>query len=177
MRMSLAVAHAMENWTSNSVNYCKTLIHTAKQKENKHRQQQDLNLRGHSPPDFKSGALTTRPCCLMRIWDCSRYQKGPTGTWTRVVRFRVSSANQLHHGTKNYLHNLASQYVTSTGLEPATPRFEVWCAIHCATRSHQLLSSSETVDWYYYISSQQQAHDYHSLCLVVEWPSGLRRQV
>ena len=23
----------------------------------------------------------------------------------------------------------------STGFEPATPRFEVWCAIHCATRT------------------------------------------
>jgi hypothetical protein len=27
------------------------------------RQQQDLNLRGQSPSDFESDALTTRPCC------------------------------------------------------------------------------------------------------------------
>ena len=28
------------------------------------RHQQDLNLRGQSPSDFKSDALTTRPLCL-----------------------------------------------------------------------------------------------------------------
>ena len=32
-----------------------------------YRQRQDLNLRGQSPSDFKSDALTTRPLCLLYV--------------------------------------------------------------------------------------------------------------
>ena len=35
-------------------------------KQCKKRHQQDLNLRGGTPTDFKSVALTTRPRCLLR---------------------------------------------------------------------------------------------------------------
>lgn len=33
-----------------------------------YRQQQDSNLRGHSPWDFESHALTARPCCQSFLW-------------------------------------------------------------------------------------------------------------
>ena len=29
------------------------------------------------------------------------------------------------------------------GLEPATPRLEVWCAIHCATRAQEKKKKKE----------------------------------
>ena len=39
----------------------------------------------------------------------------------------------FHHSEQNFVVASKNAKPRSTGFEPATPRFEVWCAIHCAT--------------------------------------------
>ena len=50
-------------------------------KKKKGRQQQDLNLRGQCPSDFKSDTLTTRSCCHYRtpVWQTGL---APVAQWT-----------------------------------------------------------------------------------------------
>ena len=51
------------------------------------RQQQDLNLRGQSPSDFKSDSLTTRTCCHAGRVVRPRIRKCPSGAMDSASDF------------------------------------------------------------------------------------------
>ena len=63
------------------------------------RQQQDLNLRGQSPSDFKSDSLTTRTCCrrLFQVLRIGQKDHTPGGTRTRNPQIRSLMRYPLRH--------------------------------------------------------------------------------
>ena len=76
---------------------------------------QDSNLRGRSPVDFESTALTTRPTCR-----CS-WAKG----WRIRVSIPVPRACKARTLPIELIPQAGGQKAPPAGFEPATPRFEV----------------------------------------------------
>ena len=67
------------------------------------RQQQDLNLRGQSPSDFKSDSLTTRTCCRLdcKVLRIRQKDHTPGGTRTRNPQIRSLMRYPLRHWGDN----------------------------------------------------------------------------
>ena len=75
------------------------------------------------PVKVASSEDRTRDLALTRRMLCQLSYRGDCRAGARVGKAAPGSA-----GKKGF-----AKRTCSTGFEPATPRFEVWCAIHCAT--------------------------------------------
>ena len=80
--------------------------------------------------------------CAYLIFNEVFSSNSPTGTRTPVVRVKAEYPNQLDYRGRIFVfREVFSSEIPPVGLEPTTPRLEVWCAIHCATGANLLVFS------------------------------------